>query len=1011
MKILMIPGEGQEGDRTTGISAVVHKYIEYLKKLYSVEFVKKDQDLVVSHAGVTGKLCDVSILHGIYWTGDYSAPHGEYAVNARIVDGMRSAKEITVPANWVKKTIERDFRVSPTVINHGIEWQEWQVKSDRQDYILWNKNRMDNVCDPMAMQMLAEKFPQKNFISTFAYKNAPNNINVIGKQSFDNMKQLVLDANVYLSLVKETFGIGTLEAMAAGVPVLGWNYGGNVDLVKHKVNGYLANFGDYDDLKYGLDYCLKYRDILGENGRELARAFTWEDAVTKLYSVLERALNKKSETVSVIIPTYNYADKIDRAIESVCTQTYKPKEIIVVDDGSSDDPSIPVEKFKKEYPAIDIKLIRQENSGVAIARNTGFQESTGDFICCLDPDDMIRPEFLNICVDALKRNPDVYTAYTRLWWIKPDGSEGLSEWPSEYKYNKMLKKLNQVPTCNVSRREVWERLGGQRQRYAPIGAGTEDANMWFRAGAYGMGAMLATSKPLFIYSWMSGIVSGNKEYQEVDFRKMCSWWNDDVHPFASHATPKNKISHNVYQYDEPLVSIIIPVAERHIKNLFNTLDSVDGQLFRKWEIVVIDDTKSGISDFIKNAYPFVAWCKTPKPESGASIARNIGVKNTANSSELILFLDADDEFADENALGEMMRLHYFTGDIVFTNYIIKVNVKSEDVATKRYGKNLIKFDNIKHEAFVNSYALKYDCKTAQENNEYNWCIVSCLVPKKIHNEIGGFDETLMILEDFEYYKRIAKAGHCFRKMDNASFIIDRTEFVEDEKTQNNINRATKKIINKLERIKNMACRGCGKGSTSVALSEFYNESYKNITGKASKTLDDSDFIKIEYVTNQGGDRKIVGVETGINYGYRTPGDIFLVHKKDLSAGQNIFRKIDEFPIQDKTVNSNIDVSPQRLAATEEEKEQSEKIFQEIIAGSKGVTINNDKIVEPITEDLLFSLGLSRNTKGALKKFEDLKIGYAGMLRSVTVEQLTDIDGIGKVSAEKFIANVKEYIES
>ena len=133
MKVWMIPGKGQEGDRTTGISRVVYKYVQYLQDEHGVEFVNNNQaDLIVGHAGVTGRTCDVAILHGIYWTGDYPATAAEYKANANIVSSVSAAKEITVPSEWVQKVFQRDMRVSPTVIYHGIEAHEWKHKKKNQ---------------------------------------------------------------------------------------------------------------------------------------------------------------------------------------------------------------------------------------------------------------------------------------------------------------------------------------------------------------------------------------------------------------------------------------------------------------------------------------------------------------------------------------------------------------------------------------------------------------------------------------------------------------------------------------------------------------------------------------------------------------------------------------------------------------------------------------------------------------------------------------------------------------
>ena len=91
--------------------------------------------------------------------------------------------------------------------------------------------------------------------------------------------------------------------------------------------------------------------------------------------------------VSVIIPNYNYARFIGEAIESVLAQTYQPLEIIVVDDGSTDDSIKVIESFGDK-----VKLIRQENGGVGKARNTGARNSNGDFLAFLDADDIWLPE-------------------------------------------------------------------------------------------------------------------------------------------------------------------------------------------------------------------------------------------------------------------------------------------------------------------------------------------------------------------------------------------------------------------------------------------------------------------------------------------------------------------------------------------------------------------------------------------------------------------------------------------
>ena len=97
-----------------------------------------------------------------------------------------------------------------------------------------------------------------------------------------------------------------------------------------------------------------------------------------------------SYTVSVVIPTYNYGRFIVEAISSVLAQTQRPEEIIVIDDGSTDDTAEVVEAFESER----VKYVRQQNAGVSAARNRGVAESSGRLIAFLDADDTWAPSKL-----------------------------------------------------------------------------------------------------------------------------------------------------------------------------------------------------------------------------------------------------------------------------------------------------------------------------------------------------------------------------------------------------------------------------------------------------------------------------------------------------------------------------------------------------------------------------------------------------------------------------------------
>ena len=106
--------------------------------------------------------------------------------------------------------------------------------------------------------------------------------------------------------------------------------------------------------------------------------------------------------ISIIIPLYNKESSIATAIDSVLAQTYQDFEVVVVDDGSTDDGAAIVERYTDPR----IRLIRQANAGVSAARNKGVAEARGEYVAFLDADDEWMPEFLAEIVALQKEFPD-----------------------------------------------------------------------------------------------------------------------------------------------------------------------------------------------------------------------------------------------------------------------------------------------------------------------------------------------------------------------------------------------------------------------------------------------------------------------------------------------------------------------------------------------------------------------------------------------------------------------------
>ncbi len=109
----------------------------------------------------------------------------------------------------------------------------------------------------------------------------------------------------------------------------------------------------------------------------------------------------RDEKISVIIPAYNSAGYLSEAIESVLQQTVPPQEIIVIDDGSTDDTESVAKQFKNK-----VHYVYQEHAGVAVARNKGLQKSKGDLITFIDADDIWLKDKIELQLHLFQQNPE-----------------------------------------------------------------------------------------------------------------------------------------------------------------------------------------------------------------------------------------------------------------------------------------------------------------------------------------------------------------------------------------------------------------------------------------------------------------------------------------------------------------------------------------------------------------------------------------------------------------------------
>lgn len=179
--------------------------------------------------------------------------------------------------------------------------------------------------------------------------------------------------------------------------------------------------------------------------------------------------------ISVIIPVYNRAEKAEKAIESALGQSHPPSEVIVVDDGSSDDLGRRVKRLNDRR----LRYVRQENRGVSAARNLGIQSSSSEWLALLDSDDYWLPDKLKAQVEYHERRPDSLLSQTDELWIR----NGIRVNPKEYHlkvdgdvFLKSLERCMISPSATMIKKTLLEDIGCFDETLPAC----EDYDLWLR---------------------------------------------------------------------------------------------------------------------------------------------------------------------------------------------------------------------------------------------------------------------------------------------------------------------------------------------------------------------------------------------------------------------------------------------------------------------------------------------------------------------------------------------------
>ncbi len=189
----------------------------------------------------------------------------------------------------------------------------------------------------------------------------------------------------------------------------------------------------------------------------------------------------KNPTVTVVLPTYNRAKYLADAVQSILNQTFPDLELIVVDDGSTDE----TRSLLNGFTDARIKYIYQSQQGISAAMNTGITAASGRYIARLDSDDIWLPEMLAIQVSTLENRTELGLVYAKAQGMDANGNP-LSETrglPLRYFEDSFKSMLYHDSTCNITvvvRSEYLEKAG----RYDESLPVNEDWDMWLRVARH-----------------------------------------------------------------------------------------------------------------------------------------------------------------------------------------------------------------------------------------------------------------------------------------------------------------------------------------------------------------------------------------------------------------------------------------------------------------------------------------------------------------------------------------------
>lgn len=316
----------------------------------------------------------------------------------------------------------------------------------------------------------------------------------------------------------EGFGIVLLEAAAAGLPAIVGRDGGTAEAVVDGQTGIAVDGADPASIVAAvrrLSGDADLRSRMGEAGRARAlRDFRWSDRWHRF--VAGMGLGPVPSDISVVIPVFNHADEIGKALRAIAVQAVRPREIVIVDDGSSDGivaalrrelrglgmESVPADMVRRfradrgawrvpavpaipgaDFYGVPVRYLRlAENAGAPVARNIGVSVASGSRILCLDADAELVPDALLRMDAALDADPEAAFVYGDFFW-------GRKRFRGRVFDAAELRKSNWIHTSSLVRREAFAGFDPELKKF-------QDWDLWWTMTEHGLRGTWIPS-PLF----------------------------------------------------------------------------------------------------------------------------------------------------------------------------------------------------------------------------------------------------------------------------------------------------------------------------------------------------------------------------------------------------------------------------------------------------------------------------------------------------------------------------------